>query len=145
MGWGDYRWKHEPLFYASFENKSSQFYGDRSQYTVWDEKWDVEKLKKNVQKMCEKLEKGGSTVWKIGRDSNYVHPTQKPIELIEIAIRNSSKVEDIILDLFGGSGSTLIAAEKTDRIAYLMELDPRYADVIIARWEDYAEKKAKKL
>ena len=81
----------------------------------------------------------------MNRDQNYVHPTQKPIELVEIAVRNSSKEEDIVLDLFGGSGSTLIGAHKTGRIAYLMELDPKYVDVIIKRWEDYAEQKAVKL
>ena len=84
-------------------------------------------------------------MWKMSRDQNYVHPTQKPIELVEIAVRNSSKEEDIVLDLFGGSGSTLIGAHKTGRIAYLMELDPKYVDVIIKRWEDYAEQKAVKL
>ena len=145
MGWGDYRWKHEPIFYASFAAASTSFYGDRSQYTVLDESWDFEKFKRNIQKVAEKLDKGGSTVWKMNRDQNYVHPTQKPIELVEIAVRNSSKEEDIVLDLFGGSGSTLIGAHKTGRIAYLMELDPKYVDVIIKRWEDYAEQKAVKL
>lgn len=145
MGWGDYRWKHEPIFYATIEGEGTQFYGDRSQYTVWDEKWDEQKIIRNLKRISEKQEKGGSTVWTLSRDGNYVHPTQKPIELIEIALENSSKKEDIVLDLFGGSGSTLIGAEKCGRRAFLMELDPKYVDVIIKRWEDYAEQKAVKL
>ena len=66
----------------------------------------------------------------------------KPVELVERAITNSSKSRDIVLDLFGGSGSTLIAAERTGRAARLMELDPRYVDVIVQRWQDYTGDKA---
>ncbi len=66
----------------------------------------------------------------------------KPVELVERAIRNSSKSRDIVLDLFGGSGSTLIAGEKTGRSARLIELDPKYVDVIIRRWQDYTGKQA---
>lgn len=145
MGWGDYRWKHEPIFYATYGKKATQFYGDRSEYTVWDESWSLEKIKNNLKRIAVKLDKGGSTVWKIGRDSNYKHPTQKPIELITIALANSSKQDDIILDLFLGSGSTLIAAEKTGRICYGMEIDPKYVDVILKRWEDYTGLTAQKL
>ena len=73
------------------------------------------------------------------------HPTQKPVNLCARAIKNSSKNEDIVLDLFGGSGSTLIAAEKLNRKCYMMELDPKYIDVIIERWETYTGSKAIKL
>ena len=73
---------------------------------------------------------------------NDLHPTMKPVELVERAITNSSKSRDIVLDLFGGSGSTLIAAERTERAARLMELDPKYVDVIVQRWQDYTGKKA---
>ncbi len=66
----------------------------------------------------------------------------KPVELVERAIRNSSKTRDIVLDLFGGSGSTLIACEKSHRGARLMELDPKYVDVIVRRWEEYSGKEA---
>jgi DNA modification methylase len=83
------------------------------------------------------------TVWELQKESrNEYHPTQKPVELPERAISNSSKKAQHILDLFGGSGSTLIACEKTGRHARLMELDPRYCDVIIKRWEDFTGKKA---
>jgi DNA modification methylase len=74
----------------------------------------------------------------------YVHPTQKPVELISYAIVNSSKSGDVVLDLFMGSGSALIACEKTHRVSYGMELDPKYVDVIVKRWEDFTGKKAKK-
>ena len=77
---------------------------------------------------------------KIGRDDE--HATKKPIELCERAIRHGSKYKDIILDLFGGSGSTLIACEKTNRKAFLMELDPKYCDVIIKRWQEFTGNKA---
>ena len=77
--------------------------------------------------------------------NEYVHPTQKPVELVAYAIKNSSKSEDIVLDLFLGSGSTLIASEKTKRACFGLELDPKYCDVIVQRWEDYSEKKAKKI
>ena len=118
MGWQDYRAQHEPILYGWKESNSGKhfFCGDRSK----------------------------TTVWKIGRDAQatYVHPTQKPVALPEEAIKNSSKGEDIVLDLFGGSGSTLIAAEKNGRIARIMELDPKYVDVIVKRWEDFTGKKA---
>jgi DNA modification methylase len=118
MGWQDYRAQHEPILYGWKESGSGKhfFCGDRSK----------------------------TTVWKIGRDAQatYVHPTQKPVALPEEAIKNSSKGEDIVLDLFGGSGSTLIAAEKNGRIARIMELDPKYVDVIVKRWEDFTGQKA---
>ena len=83
------------------------------------------------------------TVWELKKESkNDYHPTQKPVELPERAMLNSSKSGDHILDLFGGSGSTLIACEKTNRHARLMELDPKYCDVIVKRWEEFTGKKA---
>jgi DNA modification methylase len=71
-----------------------------------------------------------------------LHPTMKPVELVERAIKNSSKSRDIVLDLFGGSGTTLIASEKTGRHARLIELDPKFVDVIIKRWEEYTGQQA---
>lgn len=147
LGWGDYRWKHEPFFYAGKKRESIQFYGDRTNSTVWDFQKTEQQLL-NWAKHQKKLEaEGKTTIWSMKRDNvnEYVHPTQKPVELISYAITNSSKAEDVILDLFGGSGSTLIAAEKTNRTAYLMELDPKYVDTIIKRWEDYTGQIAQKL
>jgi len=86
-------------------------------------------------------------VWSMSREatSSYVHPTQKPVELVERALKNSSNENDAVLDLFGGSGTTLIACEKLKRKAHLMELDPRYVDVIVKRWEQFTGKKAQRL
>ena len=112
LGHQDYRPQHEFIFYS----KGGQFYGDRSQADVW--------------------------YMSRGNTGAYVHPTQKPVELIEKALNNSSKSGDVVIDCFGGSGSTLIACEKTGRHARLMELDPKYCDVIVKRWEDFTGKKA---
>jgi len=113
MGWQDYRAQHEPILYGWKDGgKGKHFFsGDRTK----------------------------TTVWKIGRDAQttYKHPTQKPVALPEEAINNSSKGQDIVLDLFGGSGSTLIACEKTGRINRSMELDPKYCDVIVQRWQEF--------
>lgn len=110
LGHQDYRPQHEFIFYS----KGGQFYGDRTQ----------------------------SDVWYMSRGSTgaYVHPTQKPVELVEKAIANSSKAGDAVIDCFGGSGSTMIACEKTGRHARLMELDPKYCDVIVKRWQDFTGK-----
>ncbi len=83
-----------------------------------------------------------SDVWQIDKDVNYKHPTQKPVALAARAIKNSSKLEDIVLDLFGGSGSTLIACEQLNRTCYMMEIDPVYCDVIVKRWETLTGQKA---
>jgi DNA modification methylase len=111
-GFGDYRGKHEPCIYCS--GGKNAWHGGRDQHTIWN----------------------------VDRERNYQHPTQKPIVLAEKALGNSSKSGDMVIDLFGGSGSTLIACEKTNRHARLMELDPKYCDVIVKRWEDFTGKKA---
>jgi len=89
-------------------------------------------------------DKSQSDVWALSRGStgDYVHPTQKPVELIERALNNSSKAGDIVIDCFGGSGSTLIACEKQSRHARLIELDPKYCDVIVKRWMDFTGQQA---
>lgn len=81
-------------------------------------------------------------IWRFPREFRHDHPTPKPVELVDHAIQSSSKLGDVVVDVFGGSGSTLIACEKTGRQARLMELDPRYCDVIVKRWEDFTGKKA---
>lgn len=146
MGWGDYRWKHEPILYChQKDNGKLNFYGDRKQYTEWTEEMSDEELLKMVKKNIEKEELGDSTVWRLHREQKYDHPTQKPIKLVSIAIRNSSKRGDVVLDLFGGSGSTMIASDELSRVCYTMELDPRYVDVIIKRWEKLTQQKAIKI
>ena len=86
------------------------------------------------------------SVWTIKKDAgdSYVHPTQKPVSLSATAIKSATKKGDIVLDLFGGSGSTLIACEQLNRKCYMLELDPRYCDVIVKRWENFTGKKAEK-
>ena len=117
MGRLDYDYQHEPICYGW--NKSHNFYGGGSQTKSV---WSFDKPRKSD-----------------------LHPTMKPIELVANAIQNSSMEGDIVLDLFGGSGSTLIACEQTNRKCYMMELDPHYCDVIIERWENLTGKKAVKL
>lgn len=82
-------------------------------------------------------------MWSIKKpQKNDLHPTMKPVELVERAVRNSSRPGNVVLDPFGGSGTTLIAAEKSGRIARLIELDPKYVDVIVRRWEEFSGQKA---
>jgi len=144
-GFGDYRWKHEPILYCHQKGSPLPFYGDRKQYTEWTEEPSDEELLKTLRAQVTKDEEGESTVWRLGREMKYDHPTQKPLKLVSIAIRNSSKRDDIVLDLFGGSGSTLIAADQLNRSCYTMELDERYVDVIIKRWEKLTGGKAIKI
>ena len=115
MGRQDYQWKHEPILYGWKEGKAHYFIDSRSQNTVLE----FDKPTRNAE-----------------------HPTMKPIDLLVYLIKNSSKENNLIVDLFGGSGSSLIAAEQTNRICYTMELDPRYCDVIIKRWETLTGQKA---
>jgi len=114
-GFGRYKFRHEPIFYAHVAGQSDAWYGDKSQSTLWEENKPA---------------------------ANRLHPTMKPVELIERALLNSSKAGDIVVDLFGGSGSTMIACERRGRKARLLELDPRYADVICQRYMDYVGKLA---
>lgn len=113
MGRLDYDYKHEPILYGW--KKKHNFYRNGQQ---------------------------DKSVWEFKRTANKLHPTMKPIELIVNALMNSTKKGNIVLDLFGGSGSTLMACEQTERINYSMEFDPHYVDVIIQRWENFTGKKA---
>lgn len=139
MGWGDYRWKHEPFFYASKAGTETVFYGGREHHTVLNFH-DSEQKILNWAKLQKKLETEGKlTIWTMKRDrvNEYQHPTQKPVELITYALINSSKAEDLIIDPFLGSGSTLIACQKIERVCAGIELDPKFMDVIVQRWVDY--------
>ena len=115
LGRQDYQWKHEPCLYGWKDGASHSWFSDRSQPTVLDFK----KPSKSED-----------------------HPTMKPIELFAYQIKNSSKVNDIVLDTFGGSGTSIIACEQLNRICFTMELDPRYCDVIVDRWETFTNQKA---
>ena len=115
LGRSDYQRQYEPILYGWPEGATRHWCGDRDQGDVWQ----IKKPHKND-----------------------LHPTQKPLEVPERAIRNSSRPGDIVLDCFGGSGSTLIACEKAGRQARLIELDPKYADVIASRWQEWSGKQA---
>lgn len=115
MGRQDYQWKHEPCLYGWKEGSSHLWAADRKQTTVLN----FDRPTKST-----------------------IHPTMKPIALFDYQIKNNSKEGDIILDLFNGSGTTIMACEQNGRIGYGMELDPRYVDATIERWEQFTGKKA---
>jgi DNA modification methylase len=115
LGRADYQRQYEPILYGWPEGAQRHWCGDRNQGDVW-----------NIKKP----------------QKNDLHPTMKPVELVERALRNSSRPGNVVLDPFGGSGTTLIAAEKSGRVARLIELDPKYVDVIVRRWEDFTGKQA---
>lgn len=115
LGHGDYHYQHEPIIYGWDKNGTHKFYGDRSQTTIW-----------NIDRPSRSEE----------------HPTMKPIKLVERAIMNSSLRDQLVLDLFGGSGTTLIACEVLGRVGYMLELDNRYIDVIIKRWQKHTGQEA---
>jgi len=112
-GFGRYKFRHEPIFYAHVAGQKDPWYGDKTQSTLWEEKKSA---------------------------ANRIHPTAKPVELVERALLNSSKSGDVVTDLFGGSGSTLIACERRNRKARLIEIDPKYADCIVRRYQEYTGK-----
>lgn len=118
LGRQDYQWKHEPCMYGWKEGSAHYFINDRTKTTIID---------------CKRPNRNGE------------HPTMKPIELMGECINNSSREGELVLDLFGGSGSTLIACEQLNRKCYTMELDPHYCDVILARWEKFTGKIAERL
>lgn len=115
MGRQDYHWKHEPCLYGWKEGASHLWASDRKQTTVLD----FDRPNRNRE-----------------------HPTMKPVALFDYQIKNNTKGSDIVLDSFGGSGTTLIACEQNKRVARIMELDPKYCDVIIQRWENFTNQKA---
>jgi len=117
MGRQDYHWKHEPILYGWKPGSAHKWWGDRKQSTVWN----VDRPKRSAE-----------------------HPTMKPIELVGKALENSSRPGDLVIDTFSGSGSTLMACHQMDRVCYGLELDPKYADVIVNRWETYTGEKAVK-
>lgn len=117
LGRADYQRQYEPILYGWREGANRHWCGDRDQGDVWE----IKKPAKNA-----------------------LHPTQKPVEVPERAIRNSSRPGSLVLDCFGGSGSTLIACERTGRVCRVMELDPKYCDVIVRRWQDWTGQKAQR-
>lgn len=141
MGRQDYQWQHEPILYGWKPGAPHYFTSNRSNSTVIDElkKTDIGKLRKaELVALLTKLQREGEALTTVIRENkpqkNPDHPTMKPIGLCARCIQNSSRRKEKVIDLFGGSGSTLIACEQIDRVAYLMELDPKFCDVIIRRY-----------
>lgn len=148
LGRQDYQWKHEPCLYGWKEGAGHYFTKDRTQTTVFENRVDPESLSREelVQLssfLLAKMEAMTSSVIHENRPSrSALHPTMKPVALCARLIQNSSKRGDKVIDFFGGSGSTLMACEQTGRVCYALELDPKYADVIINRWEEATGEKA---
>lgn len=146
FGRQDYKWKHEPCLYGWKNGASHYFIDEYNNPTVIEDNIDISKLKKEeLKKLLEKILDSNDPTTVIHEDKplkNDLHPTMKPINLLSDLIRNSSRKEEIVLDLFGGSGSTLITAEQLKRKCYMMEYDPKYCDVIINRWEELTGRKA---
>lgn len=139
MGHQDYQWKHEACIYGWTDGGSHYFVDDRTQATVIEDKRiDINKLKKEeMRDLLREIfsDKVSTTVIDENKPArNADHPTMKPLKLLARLIKNSSRQGDIVLDTFGGSGSTLITCEQLGRSCYTMELDPKYADVIVKRW-----------
>ena len=146
----DYHWKHENCLYGWKEGAAHYFIEDYTQKTVYEEELpNINKLKKEeLIDLVKKLAYQSMPTTVINEDKPHVndlHPTMKPLKLIGRLVRNSSRTGEIVLDLFGGSGSTLMVCEQLGRACYMMEYDPKYADAILNRWETYTGKKAEKI
>ena len=148
LSYADYKWKHEPIMYGWKDGGSHSFYGALNESTAIDHRKDPDKMSK--QELIEELKRiekatPQDVIYEKKPPRNAEHPTMKPVEILARLIKNSTKSEDIVLDPFGGSGSTLIAAEKMGRIARLCELDPHYCDVIRKRWTKWAKENGREV
>lgn len=148
LGRQDYQWRHEPILYGWKEGAAHYFIDDRSQDTILlEDELDLESMKKEdlityINQIIAQYKDQTTVLFEKKPTKNDVHPTMKPVNLVGRLMRNSSKPGWNILDLFGGSGSTLMAAEQIGRRAFLMELDEKFCDVIVHRWEEFTGKKA---
>lgn len=148
LGRQDYQWKHEPCLYGWKDGAAHYFVDDRNLLTVLEEESELKKMSKAelINYIMEIQEQTATTVINEVKPSrNGLHPTMKPLRLIERLVRNSSKKGENVLDLFNGSGSTLMVCEQLGRRYFGMELDPRYVDATIERWEEFTGKKAVKI
>ncbi len=181
LGWSDYKWAHEPCFYAARQGVRPAFHGDRKNTTVWQLEAAIKGMATSIgsgvivttpdgQELFVSAEppKGKKlrhlhiqpgeplllqpredtdSVWHVSRDTGHgkdtaIHPTMKPVELVRKALINSTLEGQIVLDMFSGSGSTIMGAEQTRRVGYAVELDPLYADASIRRWQNMTGKAA---
>ena len=149
LGRQDYQWKHEPCLYGWKEGAGHYFIDDRCQTTVFEDDSALQKMSKEqliqLVKQIQEEQTPCTIIHENKPMKNDLHPTMKPINLIGRLVKNSSRENENVFDGFGGSGSTLIACEQLNRNAYLMELDPKYIDVQIKRWEEFTGKKAVKI
>jgi DNA modification methylase len=150
IGWYDYQYMHEPCLYGFNDYANHYFVNDRTKTTVIDDtNLDFDKMKKDelltLIKSIFKDEAPTSVIRENKPQKSDLHPTMKPVKLIARLINNSSRAGELVLDLFGGSGTTLIACEQMNRKCSMMEYDPKYVDVIIERWEKLTGKKAQKI
>lgn len=147
LGRQDYQWKHEPCLYGWKDGAAHYFTKDRTHTTVMEDgeipNFKTMKKQELVELLEKQYEELATTVMDYDKPAvNDLHPTMKPVGLIGYQLQNSTRPGELVLDLFGGSGSTLIAAEQSGRRCYMMEYDPQYADVIINRWEQLTGQKA---
>lgn len=150
LGRQDYQWRHEPCLYGWKEGAAHYFVDDRSQSTVIEDAGvDYRKLKKDeLLKLVLQLtdvSTPNTVIYEDKPTKNDIHPTMKPVKLMARLTKNSTKQEQLVLDLFGGSGSTLIACEQINRRCFMMEYDPRYCDAILDRWEKLTGEEAERL
>lgn len=146
FGRQDYQWRHEPCLYGWKDGARHYFTDSRNESTVYDDTCDIDHMSKNeLREMLHKLIDGDIATTAIRNQKPVAspeHPTMKPVLLFAYLMKNSSRPGDGVIDPFGGSGTTLIAAEQLGRTCYMMELDPHYCDVIIKRWENLTGEKA---
>lgn len=150
LGRQDYQWKHEPCLYGWKEGAAHHFIDLRGEETVIEDNPSLNKMSKpdliQYVKELRKIIDDKTTILREDKPlTNDLHPTMKPVPLIAYLIRNSSLKNEVVLDLFGGSGTTLIACEQLGRKARIMELDPKYCDVIVSRWEELTGREAEKI
>lgn len=148
LGRQDYQWKHEACLYGWKDGASHYFTPNRTHTTIQREDFDIDKLSKDDMRelLRDILHNIPSTAIEEDKPLRSAeHPTMKPVKLIGRIMKNSTRANDIIVDNFGGSGTTIMAAEQLARTCYMMELDPIYCDVIIKRWEEYTGEQAEHL
>lgn len=148
LGRQDYQWQHEPCLYGWKSGAGHYFRDIRTETTVFDDERPIEELSnKELKELVANYRATiPTTIIRENKPSkSEEHPTMKPVKLIARLIGNSSREGELVLDIFGGSGTTMIAAEQLNRRCYMMELDPHYADVIIERWQNLTGQKAERI
>ena len=145
LGRQDYQWKHEPCLYGWKDGNAHYFIKNRKQPTVIDDEINIDLLSVDELREIVRNAYELSTVFREDKPTrNAEHPTMKPLHLIKRQVKNSTKRGGNVLDIFGGSGTTMIACEELSRKCYMMELDPKYCDVIIKRWETMTGRRAER-